>query len=88
MTGSTAVLALTPGCSVLFTRPLPRDYEHLPDRRSVAVLECSTSRVPPMLDTALALSNAGAVVYVVGQDNVTNKGEAAAVGLSVAAFWA
>ena len=69
------------GCSWLFTQPLPEQYS------TYDVPPCSTNVLPPVLDTLFALTNTASAIYVAGQDNVTNKSNAVALGLSVATLW-
>ena len=69
------------GCSLLFTKPPPKNYD------GRGYLDCTTSRVPPALDTIFTLTNVGSAIYVAGQDNVQNKGSSVALGLGVAALW-
>jgi hypothetical protein len=66
------------GCSYLFVQP-PRD-----EGRPAG---CTTSYLAPGVDTVLVGTNLASVFYVAAQPNVTNKGEAMAVGTAVAAFW-
>jgi hypothetical protein len=75
------LLSTAGGCSWLFTQPLPNEYYWYD------IPPCSTNRAPPVLDTLFALTNTASAIYVAGQDNVTNKDTAVALGLSVAALW-
>jgi hypothetical protein len=43
--------------------------------------------VAPVLDTLFVGTNLASVLYVAGQDNATNKGQAIGLGLSVASLW-
>ena len=67
----------TTGCSWLFVQPL----------RPGGPPNCTTNRAAPVIDTIFTLTNVGSAIYVAGQDNVTNKGTAVSVGLTVAALW-
>jgi hypothetical protein len=78
---SLACLLTQPGCSWLFTTPPPKDF----DRHTY--LECTTNRVPPVLDTIFTITNVASAIYVAGQENVQNKGSAVGLGLSVATLW-
>ena len=75
------VLASSPGCSFLFVETLPPHEEH------EGLLRCSTSRVPPVIDTVLAATNVASVVYVANQKDATNKPEAMVLGLLAAGIW-
>ena len=69
------------GCSWLFTQPLPERYS------TYDIPPCSTNPLPPVLDTLFAVTNTASAIYVAGQDNVSNKGTAVSLGLSVAMLW-
>jgi hypothetical protein len=69
------------GCSWLFVQPLPPNYERGDDSN------CTTSRVAPVIDTIFTATNLASAIYVSGQNNVANKGSAAALGTSVAILW-
>jgi hypothetical protein len=75
-------LAPTSGCSWYFVRPLPADAA------SGGYLDCTTSRIPPMVDTLLALTDIAEAVYVGRSDQATHKDAAVAVGLALASVWA
>src|SRR5436190_7548966 len=74
-------LAATSGCSWLFVQPLPAD--HSPYQRAT----CTTNRTAPVLDTIFTITNLAAVIYVLGQDHIDNKGSRVGFGLSVASLW-
>ena len=71
----------TLGCSWIFTQPL-RD-----DRSPSDYPVCSTSPVPPVIDTALFALNAGTTIYTAVQDNVSQKALGVSVGATAAAVW-
>jgi hypothetical protein len=75
------VLASFSGCSFLFVTPPP------PPGRRGGVINCTTNRAPPVLDTIFTATNVGSAIYVATQDNVTNKGTAVGLGLAVAGIW-
>jgi len=89
-----AVLALTclclaPGCSWIFTEPLNSgvSFRDSDSSGGQPVLHCSTNLAPPVIDTLLTITNLGSAIYVAGQNNVSNKGSATALGLVVASLW-
>lgn len=51
-------------------------------------MTCTTNRAAPVLDTIFTITNLAAVVYVLGQDNIDNKGSRIGFGVSVASLWA
>jgi len=69
---------LLSGCSLIFTKPVPTKYESTP------YVECSTSRVPPILDTILGINSLGGAIYFASRDGSSNKNLLA----SSAAVWA
>jgi len=69
------------GCSFVFVQPPKDDY---PSRENT---NCTTSPVAPVVDTVFTVTNLLSAFYVANEDNVTNKGPAVGVGLSVAAIW-
>jgi hypothetical protein len=69
------------GCSLIFVRPLQSDY----GTRDTA--RCTTDRLAPIVDTIFTVTNVASVVYVAGENNVTNKGTAVTVGLVDATLW-
>jgi hypothetical protein len=77
-----AGLSLMPGCSWLFVQPLN------PSMSTHRNLNCTTNRAAPVIDTIFTTTNVVSALYVAGQDNVANKGQAVMFGLSVAALWA
>jgi hypothetical protein len=77
-----AALSMTSGCSWIFVQPLRED------RGRGEYIDCTTNRAAPVLDTIFTLTNIASVIYVAGQNNVTNKPSAVTLGLSVAALWA
>jgi hypothetical protein len=84
--GSRVALALlslssTVGCSWIFVQPLPPEhgYDYQP---------CTSSRVAPVIDTILTITNIASALYVGTRDNVTNKGESVTLGIGAATMWA
>lgn len=77
-----AGLSLTSSCSWYFVRPPPADAA------SGEPLDCTTSRIPPMVDTLLALTDIGEAIYVGADAQATHKDAAVAVGLALASVWA
>jgi|SRR5450432_473777 len=75
-------LAPTSGCSWYFVRPLPVESA------GVGYRDCTTSRIPPVVDTLFALTYIAEAVYVGGSDQATHKDAAVAVGLALASVWA
>src|SRR5450631_553119 len=74
-------LSSTAGCSWTFTQPLrdnrpPFDYP-----------VCSTNPVPPVIDSAVFVLNAGTTIYTVAQDNVSQKALRVSVGAAAATLW-
>jgi hypothetical protein len=69
------------GCSLLFVRPLQSDY----GTRDTA--RCTTDRLAPIVDTIFTATNLASVVYVAGENNVTNKGTAITLGVVDATLW-
>ena len=76
-----AALSMTSGCSFLFVQPAPDDS---PGRQ---MINCTTSQVAPVVDTILTVTNLFSVFYVASENNVSNRGTAVGVGLSVATVW-
>src|SRR5262245_8437442 len=79
---TTAILilaALAPGCSWIFVRPLWRS--------TGPPYDCTSVPIAPAVDTIFVITNTGSVLYVLGQDNVANKGTAVMLGLAVATLW-
>jgi hypothetical protein len=74
-------LATCHGCSYLFVQPPPEHPERA-DR-----ITCTTNRAAPVIDTIFMTTNLASAVYVAGQDNVKNQGEAMVLGLTVATLW-
>jgi hypothetical protein len=75
-------LAPTSGCSWYFVRPLPVESA------GVGYRDCTTSRIPPVVDTLLALTYIAEAIYVGGSDQATHKEAGIAVGLALASVWA
>lgn len=75
------LLVSSPGCSYLFVTPPHEDYG------GRVIGDCTTNRAAPVIDTIFVTTNVLSAVYVAGEDNVTNKGTAVGLGLSVAALW-
>jgi hypothetical protein len=78
--GLVALLS-TSGCSWIFVQPLPPD--HGDDYRP-----CTSSRVAPVVDTILTLTNLASALYVASENNVTNKDAAVTLGIGVGILWA
>ena len=76
-----ALVASTGGCSWLFTQPLPDDWQNW-ER-----LDCSTSPGPALIDTALALSNAGTTIYAAGFTSGSGRALSIAVGAVATTVW-
>jgi hypothetical protein len=76
-------LAGTSGCSWIFVQPLPAEHGYRDGYQS-----CTTSRVAPAFDTIFTLTNLASALYVASENNVSNKGEAVTLGVSVAVIWA
>jgi hypothetical protein len=74
-----AGLSLSTGCSWIFTRPPPDDPSDYPD--------CTTSRVPPAVDTVFATTNLVSAGYVAVESNSPNKGPAVLLGMTVGIVW-
>jgi hypothetical protein len=68
------------GCSWVLTQPLPDSWE----RNGAPV--CSTSLVPPVVDSLFFLTNTGGAIYVATQD-ANYKALAIAAGLVEASIW-
>lgn len=49
--------------------------------------DCTTNIAGPVIDTLFTGTNLFSTLWVAGQDNVTNKGEAVGVGLLATGFW-
>jgi hypothetical protein len=77
-----AAVATTSGCSWIFVQPLREE------RGRGDYIDCTTNRAAPVLDTIFTLTNIASAIYVASENNVTNKGTAVTLGLSVAALWA
>jgi len=80
-----AVLGVLPAsgsCSYIFVTP-PRDEG---DGITVAG-DCSTNIAAPAVDTALVGTNLFSSIYVAGQGNVSDKGQAVGIGVVATAFW-
>ncbi|HEY5090519.1 MAG TPA: hypothetical protein VIK30_11155 [Polyangia bacterium] len=77
-----AWLSLASACSLYFVRPLPVESA------SEGYLDCTTSRIPPMVDTLFALTDIAEAIYVGGSDQATHKDAAVAAGLALATVWA
>lgn len=75
-------LAPTSGCSWYFVRPLPVESA------GVGYRDCTTSRIPPVVDTLFALTYIAEAIYVGGSDQATHKDAGIAVGLALASVWA
>jgi hypothetical protein len=77
-------LAPTSGCSWYFVRPLSAESA------GVGYRDCTTSRIPPVVDTLFALTYVAEAIYVGGSDQATHKDKdaAVAVGLALASVWA
>jgi hypothetical protein len=71
----------TAGCSWIFTRPLRAD------RSPYDYPVCSTSLVPPSIDSLLFVTNAATTFYVGSQDNVHDKTLAISAGAADATLW-
>ena len=72
---------MSAGCSYTFVQP-PRD-----DDQPGRWLQCTTNPAAPVIDTVLTATNLASVLYVAGQDNVSNKGQAIPLGLLAASVW-
>jgi hypothetical protein len=70
------------GCSWLFVQPVPIGHPR------GGVIECTSSRAAPVLDTLFTGTNVVSAIYVASQDNVANKEQAVGFGLGVATLWA
>jgi hypothetical protein len=82
--GATAlalVLIAASGCSWIFTKPLPDNWQ------SWDSLDCSTTPVPPLIDSVLALSNAGTTVYVAAFADGSGKALPIAAGVVATTLW-
>lgn len=71
-----------PGCSWLSVEPL-----NAAAASGGHASTCTTNVTAPVIDTILAGTNLASVVYVAGQDNVTNKGASIGLGLTAAGLW-
>jgi hypothetical protein len=69
------------GCSFLLVQP-PAEHAERADG-----ITCTTNRAAPVIDTIFMTTNLASAVYVAGQDNVKNQGEAMVLGLTVATLW-
>jgi hypothetical protein len=69
------------GCSLIFTKSAPAKWS-TPD------VECSTSRVPPILDTIFGLSHLGGAIYVATEDRFVYKNLLLASELAFATVFA
>jgi hypothetical protein len=78
--GLVALLS-TSGCSWIFVQPLP------PEDHSYGYQPCTSSRLPPVIDTIFALTNVASAFYVGTRDNVANKGVSVTFGIGVATLW-
>jgi hypothetical protein len=74
-------LSSTAGCSWIFTEPLRAE------RSPYDFPVCSTSLVPPTIDTLLFVANAGTTLYLATQDNVSDKTLRLSVGAGAATLW-
>jgi hypothetical protein len=75
------VPSATAGCSWIFTQPLRED------RSPYDYPVCSTNPVPPVIDTAIFMLNAGTTIYTAAQDNVSAKALRVTVGTTTAALY-
>jgi hypothetical protein len=69
------------GCSLIFTKSAPAKWS-TPD------VECSTSRVPPILDTILGLSHLGGAIWVAVDDRFVHRNLLLASELAFATVFA
>jgi len=72
---------MSSGCSYLFVTA-PQG-----EGRYAIAGDCTSNPAAPVIDTLLSSTNALSTLYVAGQSNVTNKGQAIAVGLLATGLW-
>lgn len=75
-------LPLSGGCSYIFVTPPRSDYYGGP-----VAGDCTSNVAAPVIDTLLTTTNLFSTLYVAGENNVTNKGQAVGVGLLATGFW-
>jgi len=69
------------GCSYLFVTA-PQG-----EGRYAVAGDCTSNVAAPVIDTLLTTTNAFSTLYVAGQSNVKNQGQAIGVGLLATGFW-
>jgi len=74
-------LPTSSGCSYLFVTA-PQG-----EGRYAVAGDCTSNVAAPVIDTILTSTNAFSTLYVAGQSNVKNQGQAIGVGLLATAFW-
>jgi hypothetical protein len=74
-------VALTTGCSWIFTKPLPDNWQ------SYDQLDCSTSVLPPLVDGLFFVADTGSAIYLAASDNVPYKPLLVSAGLIEGALY-